>query len=308
MAAIDRSGASALIDPEVSNILLKDVANRSAAMTMFRQIPMGTSQVRMPILGSLPTAYWVSGDTGLKGTTKVDWTNKYLTAEELAVIVPIPDAVIDDANYDIWGYLQPLVAEAIARKLDAAVLFNVETPSTFPTAIAPAAIAVGHDVERGTNAANEGGFAQDLSDAFGLVEADGFAVTGITAAANVRALLRGARDANGVQLTEVTPTSVYGVSVNYAAPGLWPTTSGSAEAIVGDFSHAILGVRQDLTYKMLTEATIYGPDSEVLYALAQQDMTALRVVARFGFQVDNTINYENPNASTRYPWAVVSKA
>lgn len=307
MAAIDRSGASALIKQEESNILLKEIANKSAAMTMFRQVSMGTREVRMPILGSLPTANWISGDTGLKGTTKVDWTNKYLTAEELAVIVPIPDAVIDDANYDIWGYVRPLIADAIARKLDAAVLFGVEKPASFPGAIAPAAIAVGHEVERGTNVASAGGFPEDISDAFALVEADGFVVSGAAAAANVRALLRGSRDANGVQLGEVTTTSAYGVPINYAAPGLWPTGSGATEFIAGDFSHAILGTRQDLTYKILTEATIYGPDSEVLYALAQQDMSALRVVARFGFQVDNTINYENPNANTRYPWSVITK-
>jgi HK97 family phage major capsid protein len=307
MAGIDRSGASALINQDVSNILLKEVANTSAAMTMFRQVSMGTSQTRLPVLGSLPTANWVSGDTGLKGTTKVDWTNKYLTAEELAVIVPIPDAVIDDADYDIWAYVRPLIADAIARKLDAAVLFGVESPASFPTSIAAGAIAAGHDIERGANTAAQGGYAEDISEAFAFVENDGFAVTGAAAASNVRALLRGARDAEGRQLTEVTPTSIYGVPINYASPGLWPTTSGSAELIAGDFSHAILGVRQDLTYKVLTEATIYGADSEVLYALAQQDMTALRVVGRFAFQVDNTINYANTDEATRYPWAIVSR-
>ena len=121
---IDRSGASALIPEAVSNILLKDLENTSAAMTLFRRVPMGTKVNRLPILAALPSAYWVDGDTGLKGTTGANWSNKYLTAEELAAIVPIPEALLDDTSYDIWGAIRPLLADAIARKLDDAVFFG----------------------------------------------------------------------------------------------------------------------------------------------------------------------------------------
>ncbi len=119
-------------------------------------------------------------------------------------------------------------------------------------------------------------------------------------------MLRGARDANGVLLSEVSPTSAYGVGIQYPMQGQWPTATETAELLAGDFSHGILGTRQDITYKMLSEATIYDENGDVLYALAQQDMVALRVVARFGFQVDNTITYANLNEATRYPWAVVT--
>lgn len=31
------------------------------------------------------------------------WDKKVIIAEEIAVIVPISEAVLDDADYDIWG-------------------------------------------------------------------------------------------------------------------------------------------------------------------------------------------------------------
>jgi hypothetical protein len=46
----------------------------------------------------------------------------------------------------------------------------------------------------------------------------------------------------------------------------------------------------------------------VIYNLPQQDMVALRVVARYGFQVANAMTWENTNDATRYPWAVMQNA
>lgn len=82
-------------------------------MRMARRLPnMTRAQLRMPVLSGLITANFVTGDTGLKQTSEVAWQNKYINAAELAVIVPIPETVLDDVDYDVWGEIRPRIVEA----------------------------------------------------------------------------------------------------------------------------------------------------------------------------------------------------
>lgn len=307
---VSRTDAQALIPEVVSNEILTGLVNDSASLQMFRQIPMSTNQTRMPVLAALPVAYFVNGDTGLKQTTEVDWANKYLQVEELASIVPIPEAVLDDIHFDVWGSIKPLIQNAIARTLDAAIFFGTNKPASWPTAIVSAAAAAGNSVNRGTNAAAAGGIVGDFSDLFGLVEADGFDVNGVIAHVAYRGRLRQARATTGESLIEaddgqVNTKQIYGVDVKYPMRGLWPSGSGSAEAVVGDYTNGILGVRQDITYKVLDQAVIQDGTGAIQFNLAQQDMVALRVTARFAFQVANTLNYDQAVEASRYPFGVL---
>lgn len=311
---VSRTSAAALIPEQVSNDLLTGLNNDSAAMTMFRQVRMATNQTRMPILAALPTAYFVNGDTGLKQTTQVDWSNKYLNVEELAAIVPIPEAVLDDVSADIWGTIQPLLRDAIARALDAAIFFGTNKPASWPTAIVTDAVTAGNTVTRGTNAAAAGGIAGDFSDLFATVEADGFDVNGLIANTAYKGRLRQARATTGESLLtagQTTATAVYGVDVRYPMRGQWPAAaSGAVEAIAGDFTQGILGVRQDITMKILDQAVIQDNTGAIQYNLSQQDMVALRVVFRAAFQIANVLNYDKPTSgdTTRYPFAVLRQA
>jgi HK97 family phage major capsid protein len=308
---ISRTGAQALIPEQVSNDILGGLNNESLALSMFRQVRMATNQTRMPVLNALPTAYFVNGDTGLKQTTQVDWSNKYLNVEELATIVPIPEAVFDDIGFNVWGNVMPLLTDAIARALDAAVVFGTNKPASWGGAIVTDATTAGNVVNRsvGTPRTDKAGLAGYFSDAFGQVEADGYNVNGIAANTTYKGLLRNTRDANGVLLGEVTPASVYGEPVIYPMRGLWPASGvGATEAIVGDWSQAILGIRQDITYKVITEGVIQDGAGVIQYNLPQQDMIALRIVFRCAFQTANTLNYDNGNAATRYPFSVIKQA
>jgi HK97 family phage major capsid protein len=308
---VSRTNAQSLIPEVVSNDILGGLQNQSAALTLFRQVRMATNQTRLPVLSALPTAYFVTGDTGLKQTTEAAWSNKFLNVEELAAIVPIAEAVLDDAGFDVWGSIMPLLTDAIARVLDAAVIFGTNKPASWAPAIVTDATSAGNVINRsvGTPRTDKAGLSGYLSDALALIEADGFDANGVIANTIYKGMLRNTRDANGNLLAEVSPTGIYGVPVVYPMRGLWPSPAvGAAEAVVGDFSQAILGVRQDITYKLITEGVIQDNTGVIQYNLPQQDMVALRVVFRCAFQTANTLNYDNSSASTRYPFAVIKQA
>ena len=74
---------------------------------------------------------------------------------------------------------------------------------------------------------------------------------------------------------------------------------------MGDFHQLVYSIRQDVTYKVLTEATIVDPSTrEVVYSLAQQDMVALRAVMRLGWEIPNPISAYRSNLEEYSPFAV----
>jgi HK97 family phage major capsid protein len=245
----------------------------------------------------------------LKQTTEMAWSNKYLNVEELAVIAPIPENVFDDASFNIWDNMRPFIEQAIGRTLDQAVFLGVNKPSSWPNSIVADAASAGNTVNRGTSTTAQGGIAGDFSDAFAAVEADGHEVTGIVANQVFRRYLRNARDTLGRPLLDDNG-GIYSVPLQYPMRGLWPAvaTSGlrNVEAILGDFDEGVVGIRQDISMKVLTESVIQDNTGAIIYNLAQQDMIALRVTFRCAFQIKNSINYDNASSSTRYPFSTIS--
>lgn len=311
---ISRTDAGALIPEDVAADVIKRLPLASAAISLFRHVTMSRAQQRMPVMAALPVAYFVNGDTGLKQTSEAGWTNQYLNAEEIACIVPVPEAVLDDTAFDIWAETRPFIAEAVGRALDAAVFFGVNKPATWPTDIVTAATASGNVATEGTSTPEEGGVTGDISNLFSTVESDGYDVNGVVAQRTFKGKLRNARATTGEQLSDSpgssgidqATSSVYGVDVTYPLRGLWPTGTGAAEMVAGDFTQGILAIRQDLTWKILDQAVIQDNSGAIQFNLAQQDMVALRVVARFAWQVAATPTPEN--VAGAYPFAVMKAA
>jgi HK97 family phage major capsid protein len=301
-----RTDAQALIPEEVSNEMLGKATEQSAVLSMFRKIPVGRTQVRFPILSALPTAYFVTGDTGLKQTTEVNWTNKYLNVEEIAAIMPVPDNVLADVDANVWDEAMPLLTEAFGRVLDAAVFFGTNAPGSWPTNIASAATAAGNAVTA-SSTATAGAFFGDIDNAYEKIEADGYEATGFVGATSVKSKLRKSRDSQGRKLDESRVagnlTSIDGLPVVYPMRGLFPTATGSPSLFVGDWSQYVVGVRQDISMKILDQAVIQDNTGAIIYNLAQQDMTAVRLTFRVGWQVSNTINNDQPVEASRYPVA-----
>lgn len=309
---ISRTDAGALMPEEELDAFLKGLTNESAVLSTFTRVPVGRAQTRFPVLSALPIAYFVTGDTGLKQTTEVNWANKYLNIEEIAAIVPIPENVISDAGYPIWDQVQPLMQQAAGRTLDAAVFFGTNAPSSYPDDIVTAATAVSNVETIGTKSDADGGIVGDLSTLLGEVEADGFDPSSGVAARTLRGLARQARNADGDRFAEVQiskdEVEMDGVTFTFPMRGQWPTASGSAQGIIYDPTEFVVGVRQDVTWKLLDQAVIQDNTGAIVYNLAQQDMVALRMVMRVGWQVANTINYDQPTEASRYPAGLLLKA
>lgn len=302
-----RADVQAMIREQVSEIMLTGLQTQSAALNLFTRINVPTSQTRFPILSALPNAYWVNGDTGQKQTTEAAWDNKYLNIEELAAIVPVPDSVLADASFDIWGSIRPLVENAIARALDSAIFFGTNAPASFPDDVLTAATAANNDYERGTNAAAVGGIAEDLNQLIALLEADGYFPSGFVANPTIRARLRSARGTDGQLLTDVNGgvTSIWGLPAIYPMPGQWPTGNDVAELFAIQRENFILGVRQDFTVTASNTAVVQDNSGVVQFNAFQQDMTLFRVVFRAGWAVNNPINYTEQTEANRYPAAVL---
>ncbi len=304
-----RTDAAAFIPEEVARDMIRRATDDSAVLGLFRRIPVSRAQVRFPVLSALPVAYWVNGDTGLKQTTEVNWTNKYLNIEELATIMPVPDNVLADVEINVWDEAMPYLVEAFHRALDSAVFFGTNAPASFPTNVSAAAAAAGNTVTEAATAA-QGGIYGDLDNVLGTLDADGFDPTGVVAATSLKGRFRSARNSQGDRLDSNRIngmlTELDGLTVAYAMRGLFPSGGAAGTNVrgfVGDFAQFVVGVRSDISVKILDQAVITDNTNAIIYNLPQQDMTALRVTFRVGWQVANLLNYDQPVEASRYPAA-----
>lgn len=313
---IERTEAQALIPEDVTHEILGEVAAESVVMNLGRRLPdMSRKTRRMPVWNTLPHAYFVSGDRGRKQTTTVSWRNVFIEAEELAVIVPIPDAVANDVDYDIFGEAKPAIVSAIGKAFDQAVIYGTGAPASWPDDLTTGMEAATQLVTLGDN----GDLYDDLmgeGGVMGLIEEDGYMSTGCVCALRMKAKLRGLREKDVGGVASGEPIFISGRmadgKASYSIDGeacLFPRNGAIDPAqslcICGDWTQLVWAIRQDLTYKVLTEAVLTDNETppNIIYNLAQDDMSALRVVFRVGWALPNPINLVNEDDATRYPFA-----
>jgi len=300
------SGSDALVpEPYVAEII-QQMPQASAVMSLARRVVMSSKTQRQPVLSALPEAYFVTGDTGLKQTTAADWDNLSLTAEEIAVIVAIPEAYLDDSAVPVWSQVRPLITEAFGRRLDRTILFNEARPATWGEAVVNHAIAAGNQVVEGTGE----DLAEEIAELAQIIEEDGGDVSGFATAPGFRWRLTRLRTTDGQPIyappAGTQPGTLYGEPLPAVKNGGWfPTV---ASLIAGDWSKAILGVRQDITFKMFDQGVISDDSGNVVLNLMQQDSVALRVTARFAWQIANPVNPVNTNDATRSYFGVLTPA
>ena len=296
---ITRQNAEALFTEDLVAEIIQGVTKQSAALRMFRRLPnMSSNIMRMRVLDALPMAYWVNDSTnnGRKNVTNAAWANKYIVPAEIAVIVPIKEDVLDDASIDIWGEIRPRLVEAIGKKIDQAIFVGVDKPSAWRADLLSSIAQANAFVTQGS-----GTLYSAINDAMVKVEESGYNPTGIVGGVDVKGKFRMMLDTAG---QPIKGTEIDEMPKAYIDNGAWDKTK--AQMIVGDFTQAVYSIRQDITYKVLDQAIIQNPsDGEIMYNLAQEDMVALRVVMRLGWEIPNPITALQPDETVRFPFAAV---
>jgi len=300
MAVISRTDADAVIETQVANEIFEGVIRESKALAMFKRLPNMTSdKTKIRVLDTLPVAYFVDESTnnGRKNLTKVAWDKKFINAAELAVIVPIKENVLNDTSIDIWAEVKPRIIEAFGKKIDNAIFFGVDKPADWRAGLVPSVISAGAEVNE------TGRLYSDINDTMVKVEESGYEVNGILGGVGLKGKFRMMTDTTGQPLNT---TEIGSIARYFMDNGVWDKTKSTL--VVGDFNQAVYAIRQDVTYKILDQAVIQDPsDGSILYNLAQDDMVALRVVMRLGWEIPNPVNAEN-ETETRFPFASLKPA
>src|SRR5215204_5049718 len=97
---VARGDAAPYIPEDGVNQLFRGVSEKSVFLALASQLrAMNTSELKLKVLSALPSVYFV-GEKGrtaeqntfspLKQTTEIAWANRFVYAEEMAVLVPIP--------------------------------------------------------------------------------------------------------------------------------------------------------------------------------------------------------------------------
>ena len=332
-----------LIPEEVSNGIIDGVTESSASLAMFDRLPNMSRRVqRMPVLATLGNAGFVcdttsddlnlgadqqiddeamlqmkgqpygTGNPGvvpnedippLKPTHQMKWENVFIVAEPIAIILPVPDDVLDDSEYDLWAAMRPRIIEAFHQRIDHAILWGQNRPVTWPTGVVPTALSRGQVVAEGAGV----DIGEDISTLMGILEQQAYDPTGFMAAPSVKATLRNLRDTNGMPIfvpgMQKAPDSIWGLPMAYIKNNTFRTNVG--RLVAGKMDEAKYAIRSDMSWKLFTEGVISDENGRVIANLMQQDMKAMRVVMRLGWAVPNPIHKLRPDRDG-YPFAVLT--
>jgi HK97 family phage major capsid protein len=304
----------AILDPQIipttiSREIIKAASQASVVLKLARTQPMPTSTMTLPVLKTLPNSGWVSGAAaGRKPATTIEWSAEKITAEELAAVIAVPDALIADAGVAIWTETRQALVDAMAYAIDSAILFGTNAPPTFLTdGVAGAAIAAG-------NTAHTPGVDEDLAHAVNLamgdVEAAGLTPNGHAADVSIRSALRGMRSVDGLplfvpNLSAEAYSTLYGLPIEFSGNGAFDTSV--ADLITGDWTKLIVGIRQDLRVDTSNQAVITDAAGKVLVNAFQDDQTIMRVYMRLGYVVGKPVT-PTSGAGGAFPFALVDSA
>ena len=258
--------------------IIQDVTRGSSILRLSKVQPMESETVKIPVMVSGPGAYWV-GETERIQTSVAQWIFPELVAKKIGVIVPVSKEKLNDSTINVFATVQPYIAEAFYKAIDAACLFGTNSP--FAKNIYEVAKTASAVIKEGTNTKLD----LDISDVMALVESAGHDANGFAAGYDLKNSLRKLRDGNGNQLyvAGVDEETLYSQPIEFSRNGAWDKTK--ARAIAADWKYSVVGIRDQIQYEVLKEATLQsvtmGDDKPL--SLAENDMVAIKATMRIGF-------------------------
>lgn len=272
------------VPKEISYDIIGDVTFGSTVMRLSKVEPMSSDSKRFSVFKNGVAAYWVD-EAGKIGTSVPQWEHPEIVAKKLAVTVPVTREKLNDSVIDVFQTVRPEIAKAFYKKIDMACLFGIDSP--FNESILSVATAGGMVVALGTNNKLD----LDISDVMALIEDKGYEVNGFVSNIAFKNDLRKLRDLNGNQLYVQGITdrqgqrydTLYSLPIEFCRNGAWDRTK--AICIGGNWDYAVVGVREEIQYEILKEATLSSvtmPDGSPLN-LAERDMLAIKATMRIGF-------------------------
>ena len=263
--------------------IIKLAVRGSAILRLSRVEQLESDNKKFPVMAKGVGAYWVEEGEKIQ-TSKPDWIFPQLNVKKLGVIVPVTREKMEDTTINVFNEVTPYIAEAFATKIDSSCFFGIDSP--FARNFYDAIMENGMAVAVGTNDKLD----LDISDVMAAIESKGFDASAFAADISFKNSLRKLRDANGNQLyfqgaaANLDYDTLYSMPIDFCRSGAWDKTK--AICICGDFrTYSIVGIRSQIEYKILTEATlttVTTGDGKPL-SLAERDLVAIRATMRLGF-------------------------
>ncbi len=271
-----KENLAGFVPVETAAEIIKATVRGSSILRLSNVQSMNSDTKKFPVMVSGPGAYWV-GETERINTSTASWIFPEMTAKKIAVIVPVTREKMNDTTIDVFGEISPYIAESFHKSIDAACLFGTNSPfaKNIFTEAGSQTVAVG------TNARLD----LDISDVMAKVEAAGYDVDGFVADIGFKNSLRKLRNSAGDPLYAKGEDfdTLYSQPITFNRANSWDKTK--AICIAGEWKYSIVGIREEIQYEVLREATLQSvtmADNKPL-SLAENDMVAIKATMRLAF-------------------------
>lgn len=268
-------GGGFVPDADMLNEVFSLEANYGVAARLCRTVNVSSDSVKAAALSATVSFTEVTTETGTKATTKPTFTYPTVDLREFAGIVVMTDQLLEDAAFDVRGFVAEELARAAAKKEDELLLTDATTGLT---KIAGTVV-----VRIGAALANLD--FDDVIDAqYGVPTASQEGGTWVLARAAVP-VLRKIKSSDGSYIWGAAPNADTPATINgapyYISEVMQDAATGldKAYAVFGNFGRYAVLIRKaglKLTFHDSGTVNVGGTD----YNLIQQDMTAMRAVIR----------------------------